>query len=309
MSETDGRGGSDWAGRWRGAIAGLEKIVPAAWRKGVARVPVVRLSGAIGMVTPLRPGLGLAALDKPLERAFTMSGARAVALAINSPGGSPVQSHLIYQRIRQLATQNDLPVIAFVEDVAASGGYMVACAADEIYCDPSSVVGSIGVVSASFGFQDAIARLGIERRLYTAGERKAQLDPFLPQDEREVAHLKTIQQDIHRHFIALVRERRGAKLSGSDGELFSGEFWAGGQAVTLGLADGVGELKSLLRSRFGDDVLMPVVSGSEGLFARLLRRRGMNAAGAFAALPEGPGLGREILSTLEERALWLRLGL
>src|SRR5437667_4760286 len=171
----------------------LQKFVPARLRPGAAVVPVVRLSGVIGAVTPLRPGMTLAGVARTLERAFGMRQAKAVALVINSPGGSPVQSRQIYLRIRQLAEEKKLPVLVFVEDVAASGGYMIACAGDEIFCDPSSILGSIGVVGGTFGFQELIKRIGVERRLYTAGEHKAMLDPFLPENRDDVARLKTIQ--------------------------------------------------------------------------------------------------------------------
>src|SRR5712692_5904235 len=181
----------------------LRPILPKRLRGGTAIVPVVRLSGVIGFSTPLKPGLTLANVARPLERAFRMRNARAVALLINSPGGSPVQSHLIYRRIRQLAAENGRPVIAFAEDVAASGGYMIACAADEIICDPSSIVGSIGVVGGSFGFPKLMDKLGVERRLYVSGEHKAMLDPFLPENPQDVERLKALQQDIHEEFIAL----------------------------------------------------------------------------------------------------------
>src|SRR5712672_4565572 len=179
--------------------------LPARLRRGTAVVPVVRLSGVIGAVTPLRPGMTLAGVARMLERAFSMKNAKAVALVINSPGGSPVQSRQIYLRIKQLAAEKKLPVLAFVEDVAASGGYMIACAGDEIFCDPSSILGSIGVVGGSFGFQEAIKRLGIERRLYTAGAHKAMLDPFLPENPDDVARVKALQHEIHAIFIALVK--------------------------------------------------------------------------------------------------------
>ncbi|MCP4617695.1 MAG: S49 family peptidase, partial [Bradyrhizobium sp.] len=169
----------------------LKSLLPARWRGG-AVVPVVRLSGVIGAVTPLRPGMSLAGVSRTLERAFSTKGAKAVALVINSPGGSPVQSRQIYQRIRQLAAEKKLRVLVFVEDVAASGGYMIACAGDEIFCDPSSIVGSIGVVGSTFGFVDLIKKVGIERRVYTSGENKSQLDPFLPENPDDVARLKAI---------------------------------------------------------------------------------------------------------------------
>src|SRR5713226_10252970 len=190
----------------------LATVLTSRFRPSLAVVPVVRLSGIIGFTTPRRPGLTLSSVARSLERAFAWPKAKAVALVINSPGGSAVQSHLIFRRVRQLAEENARPVIAFVEDVGASGGYMIACAADEIVCDSSSIVGSIGVVGGSFGFERLIDKLGIERRLYTSGERKAMLDPFLPQKQEDVDRLKAIQKDIHEGFIALVKERRGAAL-------------------------------------------------------------------------------------------------
>src|SRR6516165_9803990 len=215
----------------------LRPILPGRLRGDVPVVPVVRPAGGVGFSTPLRPGPTPPNVARPLDRAFRMRNARAVALLINSPGGSPVQSHLIYRRIRQLAAENGRAVIAFAEDAAASGGYMIACAADEIVCDPTSIVGSIGVVGGGFGFSGLIEKLGIERRLYTAGDRKAMLDPFLPAKVEDVEHLKEIQRDIHESFIALVKSRRGAMLLGPESTLFSGEYWTGRRAVELGLAD------------------------------------------------------------------------
>lgn len=235
----------------------LMQYLPARFRPGTAVVPVVRLSGVIGAVTPLRPGMTLATVSRVLERAFSTRNAKAVALVINSPGGSPVQSRQIYLRIKQLAAEKKLPVLVFVEDVAASGGYMIACAGDEIICDPSSILGSIGVVGGSFGFQEAIKRLGIERRLYTAGAHKAMLDPFLPENPDDVAKLKALQREIHQIFIALVKESRGARLKGSDDTLFTGEYWAGESSIALGLADSIGDLRSTLRARYGEKVLTP----------------------------------------------------
>src|SRR6185437_13721309 len=197
---------SSEARRWP---AGLEKWmdwIPARLRPGRAVVPVVRLSGVIGAVTPLRPGMSLAGVARMLERAFAIKNAKAVALVINSPGGSPVQSRLIYLRIRQLAEEKKLPVLVFVEDVAASGGYMIACAGDEIFCDPSSILGSIGVVGGTFGFQELIRKIGVERRLYTSGAHKAMLDPFLPENPDDVARVKALQREIHAIFIALVKQ-------------------------------------------------------------------------------------------------------
>src|SRR5258708_7825972 len=255
----------------------LTELVPARWRRGAAVVPVVRLSGVIGAVTPLRPGMSLSGVARMLERAFATKNAKAVALVINSPGGSPVQSRQIYLRIRQLAVEKKLPVLVFVEDVAASGGYMIACAGDEIFCDPSSILGSIGVVGGSFGFQELIKKIGVERRLYTAGGHKAMLDPFLPGNPDDVARLKTLQREIHAIFIALVKQSRGARLKGTDDVLFTGEYWPGDTSVSLGLADAIGDLRSTLRARYGDKVLTPVVAPSTGLLSGLL---GPHSAGA-----------------------------
>jgi signal peptide peptidase SppA len=287
----------------------LKALLPARLR-GVPVVPVIRLSGVIGAVTPLRPGLTLAGVAKMLERAFSMRNAKAVALVINSPGGSPVQSRQIYLRIRQLATEKKLPVLVFVEDVAASGGYMIACAGDEIFCDPSSILGSIGVVGGSFGLQDLIKKIGIERRLYTAGEHKAMLDPFLPENPDDVARLKNIQREIHALFISLVKESRSARLKGADDVLFTGEYWAGDTAVTLGLADAIGDLRAVLRARFGDKVAMPVVAPAAGLLSGLLGRRAPGAGSLeFGNLGLGwAGLAEELISAVETRAIWARFG-
>jgi signal peptide peptidase SppA len=289
-----------------GARATVRPLIPRRWRGGTPVVPVVRLSGVIGFSTPLRPGMTLASAARPLERAFAMRNAAAVALLINSPGGSPVQSHLIYRRIRDLAAENNRRVIAFAEDVAASGGYMIACAADEIICDTSSILGSIGVVGGSFGFEKLIERLGIERRLYTSGEHKAMLDPFLPEDPEDVARLKAIQREIHQDFIALVKSSRGARLTGPENTLFSGEYWAGRKSVELGLADAIGEVRTTLRARFGDKVETPLIAAERSLFGRL--RPAVEAASLGALMRRGD-LAGEVLSALEARALWARYGL
>ncbi len=290
-------------------VALARRCLPRRWRGGLAVVPVVRLTGVIGFATPLRPGLSIGGIAKTLDRAFGMRSAKAVALVINSPGGSAVQSHLIFRRIRELAEEKKVPVIAFVEDVAASGGFMIACAADEIVCDPASIVGSIGVIGASFGFSEAMKKLGVERRIYTAGENKSMLDPFLPEKEEDVKRLIAIQQEIHNMFIDLVRTRRGAKLSGPEKTTFSGEFWTASTAKGFGLIDDIGDVRSFLRRRYGKEVVMPVVA-DRGLLGRRL-------PGVVDALPAGlldhvldrPGLTEDILSTLERRAIWARLGL
>jgi signal peptide peptidase SppA len=278
----------------------LGPLLPARFRGDVPVVPVVRFNGVIGAAVPLRPGLSLAGTAKVIERAFKTRNARAVALIINSPGGSPSQSHLIFQRIRQLSAEKGIPVFAFVEDIGASGGYMLACAADEIIADTYSLVGSIGVVGGSFGFEKLIDKLGIERRLYTSGERKAMLDPFLPEKPEDVKRLKAIQKDIHERFITLVKERRGSRLKGADKMLFSGEFWTADNALNLGLIDNIGDLRSFLRSRYGDKVRTPLIAAEKGFLAR---RFGLTKV----ELPSG--LADEAISALEERAIWSRYGL
>ena len=280
------------------------RLVPRRFRSDIPVVPIIRVSGVIGVVTPLRPGLLLSTIARTLERAFNVPRARAVALVINSPGGSPTQSHLIYRRIRQLADEKNVPVLAFVEDVGASGGYMLACAADEIICDQFSIVGSIGVVGGTFGFTKLMDKLGIERRLYTAGDRKVMLDPFLPEKPEDVKRIKAIQQDIHGRFIDLVKARRAGKLNGPDKTLFSGEFWTAEKAIELGLADRIGDLRSTLRERFGVKVHTPLISADRSLFGR--RLPGVNLADAVT---RHPGLADDLISALEVRALWSRYGL
>lgn len=269
--------------------------------RGTPVVPVVRLTGAIGFSTPLKPGLTLASSAKLLDRAFAMKNAKAVALIINSPGGSPVQSHFIYKRIRLLAAEKKKKVIAFVEDVAASGGYMIACAADEIVGDPSSIVGSIGVISASFGFDKAIKKLGIERRVYTAGEHKMSLDPFQPEKPDEIQRLKALQKDIHAMFIDLVKKSRGKKLHGPEKTLFSGEFWVGEQALQYGLIDKLGDMKSVLRERYGKNVETPLIAPPSSWLSR-------KTPGVSADLLEGDWAGT-LISAVETRSLWARYGL
>jgi signal peptide peptidase SppA len=291
--------------KWPAPIEKMMEWIPARLRRGSAVVPVVRLSGLIGAVTPLRPGMSLAGIARTLERAFAVKNAKAVALVINSPGGSPVQSRQIYLRIRQLAMEKKLPVLVFVEDVAASGGYMIACAGDEIFCDPSSILGSIGVVGGSFGFQELIKKAGVERRLYTAGKHKAMLDPFLPENPDDVARVKALQGEIHAIFIALVKQSRGTRLKATDDVLFTGEYWAGETSVSLGLADAIGDLRSTLRARYGDKVSTPVIAPATGMLSGLLGRR---SAGTLASLEGVSGLPDELISALESRAIWAKFG-
>ncbi|WP_448202519.1 S49 family peptidase [Azospirillum sp. sgz302134] len=293
----------------------LAKLPFGPWRDAGPIVSVLRLSGIIGQVGPLRQGLTLAGTAGLIERAFALKNQAAVALVVNSPGGSPVQSALIAKRIRDLATEKNTPVFAFCEDAAASGGYWLACAADEIWADESSIVGSIGVVSSGFGAHEFIQRYGIERRLYTAGDKKVLLDPFTPEREDGVAHLKAIQTDIHDAFKEMVRTRRGARLVGPDEELFSGAFWAGRRALELGLIDGIGDLRTIMRGRFGEKVRLRVVQEDRRWFRRIGFRvesapsdrpsdRPSDLVGRIAAeLPSAA------LAAVEERALWSRLGL
>src|SRR5579864_6339138 len=292
-------------GRWQALIDRGREWLPARLRPGSAVVPVVRLAGVIGAVTPLRPGMTLAGLARILERAFSVRNAKAVALLINSPGGSPVQSRQIYLRIRQLADEKKLPVLVFVEDVAASGGYMIACAGDEIFCDPSSILGSIGVLGGSFGFQELIKKVGVERRLYTAGAHKAMLDPFLPENPDDVTRLKALQREIHDIFIALVKKSRGARLKGVDDMLFTGEYWAGETSISLGLADAIGDLRSTLRARYGEKVQTPLIAPASGMLSGLLGRR---SPGAIMGLEGMSSLPEEVISAFEVRAIWAKFG-
>ena len=271
-------------------------------------VPVIRLTGVIGAGGGALRGEGLsfAGLSSSIERAFKMRGAKAVALAINSPGGSPVQSALIAQRIRTLAAEHELPVIAFVEDVGASGGYWLALAADEIFADANSIIGSIGVISAGFGFVETMQKLGVERRVYTAGQSKSLLDPFRPEDSEGVERLKTIMEDCHASFRTWVRERRGEKLKGEDTDLFEGQVWAGTRALEIGLIDGLGHLHGVLKERFGDDLKLPLVTKPKPWWQRRLR---MGPAGPGVDFSDPRAWIDGALDSLEERALWARFGL
>jgi signal peptide peptidase SppA len=268
-------------------------------------VPVLRFQGPIGMATPLRPGLTLAAHARAIEKAFSASKLPAVAVIVNSPGGSPVQSNLLFTRIRQLAIEKQKRVYVFCEDVAASGGYFLAIAGDEIYADPSSIVGSIGVVSRSFGFVELLEKIGIDRRVYTAGANKNQLDPFLPEDQDDVARLKAIQQDVHDVFIGLVKERRLGKLKAPDAELFSGAFWSAAKAAEFGLVDGITDIRSKMRALFGDKVRLKVIEAEKsGLLSRLRK-----APGVLGAPSVGLAFADDLVSALETRTLWSRFGL
>jgi signal peptide peptidase SppA len=280
----------------------LKRLVPKRFRKQEVVIPVVRLHGAImASGSPLRPALNLASYAASLEKAFSIKEAPVVAISLNSPGGSPVQSRMIYQRIRSLAEEHDKKVLVFVEDVAASGGYMIALAGDEIIADPTSIVGSIGVVSGGFGFPEMLKKIGVERRVYTAGQNKAILDPFQREKEGDIEYLKSLQLEIHKVFIDMVTMRRGSKLS-DDPALFSGLFWTGMRGVDLGLVDGLGDMRDVLRRRYGNKVKLQLISGARTFFGKKLPGVEFGAERIAAAAASG------LAEVAEEKALWSRYG-
>lgn len=261
-------------------------------------VAVIRLSGVIGQGGVGRRGLTLEALERPIERAFSIKRCAAVVLEINSPGGSPVQSDLIAGRIRDMADEKKIPVYAFCEDAAASGGYWLACAADKVYAMPGSIVGSIGVVSSGFGFVEAIAKLGVERRVHTAGKEKAILDPFQPEKPEDITILKRIQADLHDQFTGWVKQRRGDRLD-TKKDLFTGAFWTGREAQELGLVDELGNRRAVMRAKFGDEVRFVHTVRPKSRLQRLL---GMESS-------IGAGVADAALDRLEDQMHWQRLGL
>ena len=282
----------------------LRSFLPGKWGQVKPIVPVVRMSGAIGGGSNFRAGLNLQSVESALETAFGFDDAPAVAISINSPGGSPVQSHLIFKRIRQLAAEKEKQVIVFVEDVAASGGYMIALAGDDIIVDPASIVGSIGVVSAGFGFTDLLKKTGVERRVYTSGEKKVTLDPFSPEVTADVEHLKSLQSEIHEMFIDMVKARRGEVLS-ADEDLFSGLFWTGKKARDLGLVDEIGSLHEVVRERFGEDTKVKVIGERKRFLSRFIP-----GASDTHALEKAAGvLPEAALAAVEEKSIWARFGL
>ena len=229
-------------------------------------IPTLRLSGVIGQAGFMRSGLSSSNLDKLITKLFSDKKAPAVALIINSPGGSPTQSSLIAKKILEFANRKKKKIYAFVEDVAASGGYWLACSADEIFASKASIIGSIGVVSSGFGFDKAIQKLGVERRLYTSGENKAILDPFLPENKDDVKRLKGIQKELHNQFISFVKSRRGSKISNENKEIFTGAFWSGEKSLELGLIDSFGEMKAVLKDRFGENLKIKEFAPKKKLF-------------------------------------------
>ena len=260
-------------------------------------VPHIRLAGVIGSAGRFRQGIDFSGQQEIIKKAFSFKKAKNIAISINSPGGSPVQSHLIHDYIRQLAKINNKKVIVFAEDVAASGGYLIACAGDEIYANSSSIVGSIGVISASFGFQDAIKRIGVQRRVYTAGKNKSTLDPFKEEKPEDIERIKKLQLELHSDFINLVKSSRGSKLKDPEkNNIFTGEFWSGSTSLNLGLIDGLGNAEQILRKKFGENIEIKKFEKQKGFLAKRLSSSLDNQVD-------------NIISTIEERALWQKFGL
>ncbi len=284
----------------------IRRYLPKKFRKDGIVIPVVRMQGAIMTGgSQFRPALNLATIAPMLNKAFSFKESPAVAIVVNSPGGSPVQSRLIYQRIRALAEEKNKKVYIFVEDVAASGGYMIALAGDEIYADETSIVGSIGVVSGGFGFPELLKKIGVERRVYTAGENKVILDPFKPEKEGDIEILKSLQLEIHQVFIDMVKARRSGKIAEND-EIFSGLFWTGVKGKELGLIDGLGHMREILKNTYGEKTRFELISGARSLFGR--RIPGVNVSTEMAAAG-GEGAIQALAQTAEEKALWGRFGL
>ncbi len=259
-------------------------------------IPHIKLNGVIGNVGKFKQGIDFAGQEEIIKKAFSIKKASAIAISINSPGGSPVQSHLIHDLIRQQAKKNKKKVIVFAEDVAASGGYLIACAGDEIYANQSSIVGSIGVIYSSFGFKELIKKIGVQRRVYTAGKNKSTLDPFMEEKQEDIERLKNIQLDLHKDFIEVVEKSRSTKLKKDSGiELFSGEFWSGKKSKELGLVDGIGNADQILKEKFGENVVIKKFEKSKGWLAKRLSSSENNAD--------------QLISILEERSIWQRYGL
>ncbi len=257
-------------------------------------VPLIRLTGVIGSVGKFKQGIDFSGQEEVLKKAFSIKKSLAVAISINSPGGSPVQSHLIHDYIKYLSKKNNKKVIIFAEDVAASGGYLISCAGDEIYANKSSIIGSIGVIYSSFGFKDLINKIGVQRRVYTAGKNKSTLDPFLDEKSEDIERLKKIQLDLHEDFIKVVENSRSKKLNRDSGvELFSGEFWSGKKALELGLIDGIGNANEILKEKFGDDVIIKKFEKSKSWLAR--------------KLSSGTEVDK-LINSLEEKNIWQKYG-
>jgi len=260
-------------------------------------IPHVRLAGVIGSAGKFKQGIDFSGQQEIIKKAFSFKKAKSIAISINSPGGSPVQSHLIHDYIRQLAKKNKKKVIVFAEDVAASGGYLIACSGDEIYANSSSIIGSIGVISASFGFQDAIKKIGVQRRVYTAGKNKSTLDPFKEEKEEDIERIKKLQLELHSDFIEVVKKSRGTKLKDTEkNNTFTGEFWSGSASMKLGLIDGIGNAEQILRQKFGEDIIIKKLEKQKSFIAKKLSSTIDNQIDNIA-------------SVIEERALWQKFGL
>ena len=260
-------------------------------------IPHIRLTGVIGSAGRFKQGIEFSGQQEIIKKAFSFKKSKNIAISINSPGGSPVQSHLIHDYIRQLAKKNEKKVIVFAEDVAASGGYLIACAGDEIYANSSSIVGSIGVISASFGFQDAIKKIGVQRRVYTAGKNKSTLDPFKEEKEEDIERIKRLQLELHSDFIKVVKKSRGSKLKDPEkNNTFTGEFWSGTTSMKLGLIDGIGNAEQILREKFGEDIDIKKLEKPKSFIAKKLSSSIDNQIDNIA-------------SVIEERALWQKFGL
>ena len=260
-------------------------------------IPHIRLTGVIGSAGKFKQGLDLAGQKDMLKKAFSFKKAKHVAISINSPGGSPVQSHLIFSYIRQLADKNKIKVLIFAEDVAASGGYLISCAGDEIYANSSSIIGSIGVISASFGFKDLIKKIGIERRVYTAGKNKSTLDPFVEEKEEDIKRLKSIQLELHADFIKVVENSRGTKIKEPEkNNIFTGEFWTGAAALKLGLIDGIGNVDQVLKEKFGDKVIIKNFEKQKSFIAKKLSSSTYDSVNSIANI-------------IVEKSMWQKFGL
>ena len=258
-------------------------------------IPHLKLTGVIGNVGKFKQGIDFSGQEEIISKAFSVKKAPCVAITINSPGGSPVQSHLIYSSIRQHAKKNKKKVIVFAEDVAASGGYLIACAGDEIYANSSSIIGSIGVIYSSFGFTELIKKIGVERRVHTAGKNKSTLDPFLDEKKEDIERLKNIQLDLHKDFIEVVEKSRSSKLKKSEVELFSGEFWSGRKAKELGLVDEIGNASQVLKDKFGEDVVIKKFEKSKSWLSKKLSSSNDNID--------------QLANILEEKSVWQKYGL
>ena len=258
-------------------------------------IPHIKLAGVIGNVGKFKQGIDFSGQEEIILKAFSVKKAPCVAITINSPGGSPVQSHLIFNFIRQQAKKNKKKVIVFAEDIAASGGYLIACAGDEIYANSSSIIGSIGVIYSSFGFTELIKKIGVERRVHTAGKNKSTLDPFLEEKKEDIERLKNIQIDLHKDFIDVVENSRGSKLKKSEVELFSGEFWSGSKAKNLGLIDGLGNANEILKEKFGEEVVIKKFEKSKGWLSQKLSSSNNHVD--------------QLVNILDERSIWQRYGL